>query len=410
MSKQPSALDRLPAGAQPITQDAQGRLSVPARPAVGYIEGDGTGPDIWAAARLILDGAVAKAYGGQRGIAWLELLAGEKAFAQVGDILPEQTVSDIADLKVAIKGPLTTPVGKGFRSINVSLRQRLDLYACIRPVRWLMGVPSPITRPDQVDMVVFRENTEDVYAGLEWPAGSEQAEKLRAFLEKELGAATRPGSAIGIKPMSELGSKRLIRRAFDFALAQGRESVTLVHKGNIMKYTEGAFRDWGYELAEQEYPGRFAREGQPLKPGQIVLKDRIADNMFQQALLRPQEFDVLATPNLNGDYLSDALAAMVGGLGMAPGANIGDAAAVFEATHGSAPKYAGLDKVNPCSVALSGVMLLEHLGWPEAAKLIAPAISRTILSGRVTYDLARQIEGAQEVGCSRFASLVVENL
>ena len=410
MSPLTDILEKLPAGAEPITMDDQGRLRVPDRPAVGFIEGDGTGPDIWRASRLILDAAVAKAYGDARRVAWVELLAGEKARAQTGQYLPERTVGAIEDLKVAIKGPLTTPVGGGFRSINVTLRQRLDLYACVRPVRYLEGVPSPVKHPERVDMVVFRENTEDVYAGIEWPAGSPEAAKVIGFLNRELGAGIATSSAVGIKPMSEQGSKRLIRRALDYALARNRASVTLVHKGNIQKYTEGAFRDWGYELARQEYAGRVVPEDQPAAPGQVVIKDRIADNMFQQSLLRPEEFAVLATPNLNGDYISDALAAQVGGLGMAPGANLGDRAAVFEATHGSAPKYAGQDKVNPGSVVLSGAMLLEHLGWLEAALLIAPALSRAIKAGQVTYDLARQIPGASEVPCSVFAQKVVENL
>jgi isocitrate dehydrogenase len=403
-------LSKLPPDAQPIIQDANGYLMVPDRPAVGCIEGDGTGPEIWRAARLILDAAVAKAYGGRRAIAWVELLAGEKALAASGDILPDYTVDAIADLKVAIKGPLTTPVGGGFRSINVTLRQRLDLYCCVRPVRYIPGVPSPVRHPELVDMVVFRENTEDVYAGIEWPAGSDQARKVIGFLNGELGTRIAPEAAIGIKPMSAFGSKRLIRRAIDHALARGRASVTLVHKGNIQKFTEGAFRDWGYELARQEYAGRLVTEDQQPGPGQVVIKDRIADNMFQQALLRPEEFAVLALPNLNGDYISDALAAQVGGLGMAPGANIGDACAVFEATHGSAPKYAGQDKVNPCSVVLSGAMLLEHLGWVEAAELIAPAIGRAVRAGQVTYDLARQIPGSSELSCSAFAHKVVEML
>ncbi|MCA1988014.1 MAG: isocitrate dehydrogenase (NADP(+)) [Desulfarculus sp.] len=410
MSPLTDILSKLPPDAQPIDQDASGRLMVPDRPAVGFIEGDGTGPDIWRAARLILDAAVARAYGGRRAVAWVELLAGEKALATSGDILPDYTVDAIADLKVAIKGPLTTPVGGGFRSINVTLRQRLDLYCCVRPVRYIPGVPSPVKHPERVDMVVFRENTEDVYAGIEWPAGSDQARKVIGFLNGELGTNIRPEAAIGIKPMSAFGSKRLIRRAIDYALARGRTSVTLVHKGNIQKFTEGAFRDWGYELAREEYPGRLISEDQQPGPGQVVIKDRIADNMFQQALLRPEEFSVLALPNLNGDYISDALAAQVGGLGMAPGANIGDACAVFEATHGSAPKYAGQDKVNPCSVVLSGAMLLEHLGWVEAAELIAPAISRAVRSGQVTYDLARQIPGSNELSCSAFAHKVVEML
>ena len=410
MSPLTDILSKLPPEAQPIIQDANGHLMVPDRPAVGYIEGDGTGPDIWRASRLILDAAVDKAYEGRRAIAWVELLAGEKALAASGDILPDYTVDAIADLKVAIKGPLTTPVGGGFRSINVTLRQRLDLYCCVRPVRYIPGVPSPVRHPERVDMVVFRENTEDVYAGIEWSAGSDQARKVIGFLNGELGTNIRPEAAIGIKPMSAFGSKRLIRRAIDYALARNRASVTLVHKGNIQKFTEGAFRDWGYELARQEYPGRLVSEDQQPGPGQVVIKDRIADNMFQQALLRPEEFAVLALPNLNGDYISDALAAQVGGLGMAPGANIGDACAVFEATHGSAPKYAGQDKVNPCSVVLSGAMLLEHLGWVEAAALIAPAISRAVRSGQVTYDLARQIPGSTELSCSAFAHKVVEML
>ncbi|MCF8032267.1 MAG: isocitrate dehydrogenase (NADP(+)) [Desulfarculaceae bacterium] len=410
MSQTPQASRPLPQGAELIALKDDASLEVPSFPAVGYIEGDGIGPDIWHAARLVLDSAVERAYGGARGVKWYELLAGEKAFGQTGEYLPESTVADIRALKVAIKGPLTTPVGGGFRSINVALRQILDLYACIRPVRYIPGVPSPVQRPDLVDMVIFRENTEDVYAGIEWAAGSAEAKKLIAFMREELGTKLSPEAAIGIKPMSKFGSQRLIRRALDYALARGRESVTLVHKGNIQKFTEGAFKEWGYDLARQEYAGRWVSEGEEIAQGQVVLKDRIADNMFQQALLRPQEFAVLATPNLNGDYLSDALAAQVGGLGMAPGANIGDSAAVFEATHGSAPKYAGQDKVNPGSVILSGAMLLEHLGWPEAAEKIAPALSRAIEAGEVTYDLARQIPGAREVPCSVFAARVAEQL
>ena len=400
----------LPAGAQLIELKDGGALEVPAQPAVGFIEGDGTGPDIWRASRLVLDAAVEKAYGGARRISWVELLAGGKAFAQTGEYLPASTVADIRALKVAIKGPLTTPVGGGFRSINVTLRQVLDLYACIRPVRYIPGVPSPVRRPELVDMVIFRENTEDVYAGIEWAAGSGEAEKLIKYMNHELGTKLDKKAAIGIKPMSKFKSQRLVRRAIDYALARGRESVTLVHKGNIQKFTEGAFKDWGYELARQEYDGRCVEEGREIARGQVVIKDRIADNMFQQALLRPEEYAVLATPNLNGDYISDALAAQVGGLGMAPGANIGDQAAMFEATHGSAPKYAGQDKVNPGSVILSGAMLLEHLGWLEAAEKIAPALSRAVEAGEVTYDLARQIPGAREVTCSAFAARVVEQL
>jgi isocitrate dehydrogenase len=400
-----SILQGLPAGAQAITQSPSG-LKVPDQPAVGFIEGDGIGPDIWRATRLILDAAVAKCYGAERRIHWLELWAGEKAFAQSGDYLPPATVQHIRDLKVAIKGPLTTPVGGGFRSINVTLRQVLDLYACVRPVRWLKGVPSPVKRPEMVDMVVFRENTEDLYAGIEWAANSPEAEKVLDFLAG-LGAEIEPGSAVGIKPMSKRKSQRLVRRAIQYALAQGRASVTLVHKGNIMKFTEGAFRDWGYELAREEFAGKTTTEDEN-QAGKLVIKDRIADNMFQQALLRPADYQVLATPNLNGDYISDALAAQVGGLGMAPGANIGDEAAIFEATHGSAPKYAGQDKVNPGSLVLSGAMLLAHLGWREAAELVPQALSRAIQAGEVTYDLARQIEGAKEVSCSAFAKRVTE--
>ena len=410
MSPSSKMQDILPSGAELIEQKPEGGIKVPSQPAVGFIEGDGTGPDIWRASRLVLDAAVEKAYGGARRIHWVELLAGEKAYAETGEHLPAATVEHIRELKVAIKGPLTTPVGGGFRSINVALRQILDLYACIRPVRYIPGVPSPVKRPEAVDMVIFRENTEDVYAGIEWAAGSQEAKKLLKFMNHELGTKLDQHTAIGIKPMSKMKSQRLVRRAMDYALERGRESVTLVHKGNIMKFTEGAFKDWGYELAQEEYQGRYVKEGEEIAQGQVVLKDRIADNMFQQALLRPEEYAVLATPNLNGDYISDALAAQVGGLGMAPGANIGDQAAVFEATHGSAPKYADQDKVNPGSVILSGAMLLEHLGWMEAAEMIAPALSRAILAGEVTYDLARQIEGSREVACSAFAQRVVEQL
>ena len=404
------AANDLPAGAELITQDSAGGLNVPDQPAVGFIEGDGTGPDLWRATRLVLDGAVQKAYDGRRAIHWVEILVGEKAFDRTGEYLPPPAFDRIRELKVAIKGPLTTPVGGGFRSLNVTLRQVLDLYACIRPVKWIQGVPSPVKRPQDVDMVIFRENTEDVYAGLEWPAGSAEAEDLAAFLHDRLGAVIEPQSALGIKPMSRRRSRRLIRMAIDYALQRGRESVTLVHKGNIMKYTEGAFRDWGYELAREEYPDRTVTEAEGGQPGKVVIKDRIADNMFQQALLRPAEYSVLATPNLNGDYISDGLAAQVGGLGMAPGANVGDQAALFEATHGSAPKYAGQDKVNPGSLLLSGAMLLEHLGWVEAAESIAPALSRAIQRGEVTYDLARQIPGAREVSCSGFAQRVADQL
>ena len=402
-------LGNLPQGAQLITKDAGDKLVVPNTPAVGFIEGDGIGPDIWKATRTVLDAAVQKAYGDGKKIAWVELLAGEKAYDQTGEYLPQSTIDGIADLKVAIKGPLTTPVGGGFRSLNVTLRQVLDLYACIRPVRYIPGVPSPVKRPEAVDMVIYRENTEDVYAGIEWASGTAEAKRVIEFLVDQMGVKLDPDSGIGIKPMSPKGTKRLVAMAMDYAIALSRKSVTLVHKGNIMKFTEGAFRDWGYELAAEKYADTFAKEGDEA-PGKLVIKDRIADAMFQQVLLRPDEYDVLAMPNLNGDYLSDALAAQVGGLGMAPGANVGDIAALFEATHGTAPKYAGLDKVNPGSLILSGVMMLEHMGWLEAAKLIPGAMSKAVQDGQVTYDLARQISGASELSCSGFAAAVAERL
>ncbi|MEJ5348049.1 MAG: isocitrate dehydrogenase (NADP(+)) [Desulfosoma sp.] len=404
-------------GGQWITIDDQGHLIVPSRPVIGYIEGDGTGPEIWAAAQRVLDEAVRAAYRGSREIVWKELLAGEKAFAQTGQWLPEQTIEDIRRCVVAIKGPLTTPVGGGLRSLNVTLRQVLDLYACVRPVRWVRGVPSPVKYPERVHMVVFRENTEDVYAGIEWPAGSREAEKLRAFLCEEMGVCVREQAGLGVKPISRFGTERLVRRAIRYALQHGLPSVTLVHKGNIMKYTEGAFRQWGYELAAREFANETITEDELFNrwdgrrpSGKIVIKDRIADAMFQQALLRPEEYHVLATPNLNGDYLSDALAAQVGGLGMAPGANIGDQCALFEATHGTAPKYAGLDKVNPGSLILSGAMMLDHLGWNEAARLVEQALERTVSEKIVTYDLARLMDGALEVKCSQFADAVIERL
>ncbi len=384
-----------------------GSLSVPDRPVIPYIEGDGVGPEIWSAASGVLDAAVRRAYGGRRRIAWKEVFAGAKAEERFGGgaLLPEETLAAIEEHAVAIKGPLTTPVGGGFRSLNVALRRRLDLYACVRPVRYFPGVPSPMRHPERLDVVIFRENTEDVYAGLEWPAGSAGAASLEGFMRSELGARVRPGSALGVKPISREGSARLVRRAIAYALDRGRKSVTLVHKGNIMKYTEGAFREWGYAVAREEFAGRVAREGEG-GAGEVVIKDRIADSMFQQLLLRPEEYDVIATTNLNGDYLSDACAAQVGGLGMAPGANIGDRAAVFEATHGSAPKHAGKDRVNPGSLILSGAMLLDHIGWGEAAALVVDALGRTIRAGSVTYDLARQMEGARELRCSEFGAAV----
>ena len=393
-----------------------GSLEVPDRPIILFIEGDGTGPDIWRATQPVLDAAVEKAYGGARSLAWEEILAGEKAFKRTGSYLPVETLTALREYRVALKGPLTTPIGGGFRSLNVTLRQVLDLYACIRPVRYYPGVPSPLKEPEKIDMVIFRENTEDVYAGIEWEAHSPEAQRLIHFLNHELGCALDSASAIGIKPMTERCCKRLIRMALRYAQEQGRASVTLMHKGNIMKYTEGAFQNWGYEVA-QEFGDKVVSEAEVFSryhgkapAGKVVLKDRLADNLFQQVLLRPEEYQVIATPNLNGDYISDALAAQVGGLGMAPGANIGDNCAIFEATHGSAPKYAGQNKVNPCSLILSGAMLLEHLGWQEAAALIHQALPRTLKSGVATYDLARLLPGAKEVSCSGFGRALIEQM
>ena len=400
-----------------IALGSDGKRFVPEVPIIPYIEGDGVGPDIWKASVRVFDAAIEKAYGGKRRVEWLEVYAGEKAYRLKGEWAPEETIRTIRDYKVGIKGPLTTPVGGGIRSINVSLRQRLDLYACIRPVRYFSGTPSPMKHPEKVDMVVFRENIEDVYAGIEWEAGSQEALKLREFLEKELGKKIREGSGIGIKPISSFGTKRLVRMAIQYALAHGKKSVTLVHKGNIMKFTEGAFRDWGYELAKEEFGHRIVLESDlgeerpnAIPHGKLVIKDRIADAMFQQILLRPEEYEVLATPNLNGDYISDALAAQVGGLGMAPGANIGDEAAVFEATHGTAPKYANQDMINPGSLLLSGAMMFDYLGWSEVAQRIIQSLEKTICQKIVTYDLARQMEGARKVKCSEFASVLIENI
>ncbi len=381
---------------------------------IPYIEGDGTGPDIWRASQPVFDAAVSIAYGGERRVEWLEVLAGEKAQAQVGNILPQATLDAIASHGVAIKGPLTTPVGGGFRSLNVALRVELDLYACVRPVAWVPGTPAPVRHPEMVDMVIFRENTEDVYVGVEWAAGTPEVERLAAFLRDEMKARI-PASPVGItiKPISRGGTRRLVRRAIQYALDHGRRSVTLMHKGNVQKYTEGAFRDWGYELARDEFAGRVAAEADlsgAAPEGVVVIKDRIADNMFQQILLRPQEYDVIAAPNLNGDYISDALAAQVGGLGMAPGGNLSDTVALFEATHGTAPKYAGQDKVNPGSVILSGAMMFEHLGWQEAAELVRKGMAAAVGDKVVTYDLARQLEGAIEVSSSAFGRAVVERM
>src|SRR2546429_3459408 len=389
-----------------------GRWVVPDRPVIPFIEGDGTGPDIWRASRRVFDAVVEKVSGGKRRVEWLEVLAGEKAFKQTGNWLPEETLDTIRRYRVAIKGPLTTPVGGGIRSLNVALRQLLDLYACIRPVRYFAGVPSPVREPQKLDVVIFRENVEDVYAGIEYEAGTDQANRVRDFLVREMGAKIREHSAIGVKPMSKFGSQRLVVKAIQYALDSGRPSVTLVHKGNIMKFTEGAFRDWGYQVARERFDDRTLHEGQEASgtAGKIIIKDRIADAMFQQVLLRPDEYSVIATPNLNGDCLSDACAAQVGGLGMAPGANIGDGFAVFEATHGTAPKYAGQDKVNPGSVILSGAMLFELLGWKDVATAIIRGLEGAIAAKRVTYDLARQMPGATEVSTSAFGEAIIQHL
>ncbi len=403
--------------AKKITLNPDGTIQCPNSPIIPFIEGDGIGPDIWRATQMVLDAAVEKAYNGERKIFWKEIFAGEKAKDRTGQWLPQETLDAIREYIVAIKGPLTTPVGEGIRSLNVTLRQELDLYACVRPVRYFKGVPSPVKRPEDVDMVIFRENTEDVYAGIEWPQGSDEAKKVIEFLNDTMGVSIREDSGIGIKPISIFGTKRLVRKAINYALENNRSSVTLVHKGNIMKYTEGAFRNWGYELAKEEFSDTVISEAElwerfdgKVPQGKIVIKDRIADAMFQQVLLRPREYDVLALPNLNGDYMSDALAAQVGGLGMAPGANIGDGYALFEATHGTAPKYAGLDKVNPGSLILSGAMMLEYLGWRKSKDLVHRALEAAIAKKRVTYDLARQIEGAIEVKCSEFAQSIVDSM
>jgi len=396
-----------------------GKLNVPDNPIIPFIEGDGTGPDIWRAAKMVFDAAVEKAYGGKKKVVWFEIYAGEKANQVYGREvwLPDDTLEAIKEHIIAIKGPLTTPVGGGIRSLNVTLRQVLDLYACVRPVKYYEGVPSPMKRPQDVDVVIFRENTEDVYAGIEWKMGSPEALKVIDWLESEFGIRVRKDSGIGVKPISEFASKRLVRKAIKYAIENGRKSVTLVHKGNIMKFTEGAFREWGYQVALEEFREYVITEEELTKDyggkqpdSKIVIKDRIADNMFQQLITRPAEYDVIATPNLNGDYLSDAAAALVGGLGIAPGGNISDFYAVFEATHGTAPKYAGLDKVNPGSVILSGVMMFEYIGWKEVARLIEYGMQETIKQKYVTYDFARQMEGAIEVRTSEFAQKIVENI
>jgi isocitrate dehydrogenase len=400
------------AGAAITSRD--GKLVVPDNPVIPFIEGDGTGPDIWRASVRVFDAAVEKAYGGKRRIVWFEVLAGEKAQAQTGEWLPNDTIEAIRAYKVSIKGPLTTPVGGGIRSLNVTLRQVLDLYACVRPVRYFSGTPAPVTHPELMNVVIFRENTEDVYAGIEWAKGSAEAKRLIEFIGKEFGKKINPDSGIGIKPISETGTKRLVRMAIQYALDTKRKTVTLVHKGNIMKFTEGAFRDWGYELAKAEFRDRIVTEDEvwqgASRDGKLLINDRIADSVFQQILTRTAEYDVFATPNLNGDYLSDACAAQVGGLGMAPGANIGDQAACFEATHGTAPKYAGKDVINPSSVILSGVMMLVHMGWGEAAGLIERGIETAISQKTVTYDLARQMTGATELKTSQFADAIIKGM
>ncbi|WP_343363135.1 NADP-dependent isocitrate dehydrogenase [Listeria seeligeri] len=414
-------------------QVENGVLKTPNNPVIPFIEGDGTGPDIWAAAKRVLDAAVKKAYNGEKEIAWEEVLAGEKAFKQTGEWLPQATLDTIDEYLIAIKGPLTTPIGGGIRSLNVALRQELDLYVCLRPVRYFKGVPSPVKRPEDTDMVIFRENTEDIYAGIEFKEGSEESKKLIAYLKSEFGVDKirfPETSGIGIKPISKEGTERLVRSAVEYAIKEGRKSLTLVHKGNIMKFTEGAFKTWGYDLCEREYAdkvftwneydrikeveGTEAADGkqkEALASGKILVKDSIADIFLQQILTRPAEFDVVATMNLNGDYISDALAAQVGGIGIAPGANINylTGHAIFEATHGTAPKYAGLDKVNPSSVILSGTLLLEHIGWSEAAELINLSMEKTIAAKTVTYDFARLMDGATEVKCSEFADELIKN-
>jgi len=397
-------------------QIREGKLVVPNRPIIPFIEGDGTGRDIWRAASRVFNAAVEKAYRGERQVIWYEIFAGEKAYNKFGEWLPRDTVEAIREFTVAIKGPLTTPVGGGIRSLNVALRQILDLYACVRPVRWYRGVPSPVKHPEKLDVVIFRENTEDVYAGIEFQQGTEQARKTIEFLHS-LGYTVRPDSGIGIKPISLFATQRLIRKAIRYALDNGRRVVTLVHKGNIMKFTEGAFRDWGYRLAQEEFGDVTVTEQElwekyngKLPEGKILLNDRIADSMFQQVLTRPDEYSVIATPNLNGDYLSDACAAQVGGLGMAPGANIGDYIALFEATHGTAPKYADKDVINPSAVILAGAMMFEYIGWREAAAVITTALERTIEQKVVTYDLARLMEGARQVKTSEFATAIIENM
>ena len=408
---------KIPSDGTKITVNSDGTYNIPDNPIVTFIEGDGIGPDLWAASVRVFDSAVEKAFSGSKKISWAEVYAGEKAVEITKEWLPQETTDVISEYLISIKGPLTTPVGGGIRSLNVALRQIMDLYACVRPVRWINGTPSPVKSPEKMDVVLFRENTEDVYSGVEYESGTDEANEVIEFLQKKLNANVRDLSGIGIKPISAFGTKRLVKKAVQYAIDNNRKSVTLVHKGNIMKFTEGAFKDWGYELAKDEFPEQTISEDElwdkydgKAPEGKIVINDRIADNMLQQILTRTDEYDVLALPNLNGDYMSDACAAQIGGLGLAPGANIGDEIALFEATHGTAPKYAGQDKVNPGSVILSGVMMFEHMGWRNVAELIVKALEKTVLDKDVTYDLHRQIEGANLLKCSEFGDAIIKNM
>ena len=408
---------QIPSDGTKITVNNDGTYNIPDNPIITFIEGDGIGPDLWAASVRVFDAAVEKAFSGSKKISWAEVYAGEKAVEKTKEWLPQETTDVISEYLISIKGPLTTPVGGGIRSLNVALRQIMDLYACVRPVRWINGTPSPVKNPEKMDVVLFRENTEDVYSGVEYESGTDEANEVIEFLQKKMNANVRDLSGIGIKPISAFGTKRLVKKAVQYAIDNNRKSVTLVHKGNIMKFTEGAFKDWGYELAKDEFPDQTISEDElwdkydgKAPEGKIVINDRIADNMLQQILTRTDEYDVLALPNLNGDYMSDACAAQIGGLGLAPGANIGDEIALFEATHGTAPKYAGQDKVNPGSVILSGVMMFEHIGWRNVSELIVKALEKTVLDKDVTYDLHRQIEGANLLKCSEFGDAIIKNM
>ena len=408
---------KIPTEGTKITINKDGTYNIPDNPIITFIEGDGIVPDLWRASVRVFDAAVEKTFGGSKKIVWAEVYAGEKALEITKEWLPKETTDVISEYLISIKGPLTTPVGGGIRSLNVALRQIMDLYACVRPVRWINGTPSPVKSPQKMDVVLFRENTEDVYSGVEFESGTDEANQLIKYLQDSLGANIRDLSGVGIKPISAFGTKRLVRKAIQYAIDNNRKTVTLVHKGNIMKFTEGAFKDWGYELAREEFPDQTISEDElwdkyngKAPEGKIVINDRIADNMLQQILTRTDEYDVLALPNLNGDYMSDACAAQIGGLGLAPGANIGDEIALFEATHGTAPKYAGQDKVNPGSVILSGVMMFEHMGWKEVGNLIVKAMEKTVLDKDVTYDLERQIEGANLLKCSEFGDAIIKNM